>query len=509
MEDAISSCLFTVLPSVAYETLGKSILESYAWARPVIASDRGSRREFVTHGNTGLLYEPGNVNALAEAILYLIDHPKLAAEMGAKGRSFVKTNHSPEAHYESMKALYEEMVCARKSKSRENRIGQCRPRVAFIGGRGVGSKYSGIESYYEQVGSRLTQLGCDLTVYCRNYFTPDLTIYEGMRVVRFPALRLKHLETVLHTLLCTGHAIFSDFDIVHYHAQGPALFSYLPRLVGKKTVVTVQGLDWQRKKWGPFAATVLRLGEWASARLPDRTVVVSKVLRERYRDLYGVDAMYVPNGTIIRGRNRPANILQWGLQPENYILYLGRFSPEKNCHLLIEAYERIKTSTKLVLAGGSSHTDKYAAELRKNKNDNVVFLDWVSGDALNELLSNAGLFVLPSDLEGLSLALLDAMGAGVCVLTSDIPENREVVDGVGYTFKAGDVADLARMLTLLCADRETRRRSGESARERVRERYLWPGVAREMADIYHDLIGQSRPPSAAGAPEVPYKTQAA
>lgn len=484
LNQAIAASRFTVLPSHAYETLGKSILESYAWQRPVVASDLGSRRELVHPNKTGLLYDSGNVEQLTNAISQLASQPQLIARMGAAGRRLIETNHTPEKHYQQLMQVYEDMT------PRPSVFSQKKPslRVAFIGGRGVISKYSGIEAYYEEVGKELVALGCAVTIYCRSYFTPDLKIHNGMRLVRLPTIRSKHFETVLHTLLSTLHVMFSSNDIVHYHALGPALFSFLPRLTGKKTIVTVQGLDWQRKKWGRLASKILRWGEAAAVRLPNATMVVSKTLQDYYRAHYRRETVYVPNGAVVRQRSLPTHLSQWGLEPNRYALFLGRFSPEKNCHLLISAFEKLNTAYKLVLAGGSSHTDTYAAELQRHESQTITLLNWVSGDALNELLTNAALFVLPSDLEGLSLALLDAMGAGLCVLTSDIPENREVVDGAGFTFRAGDVDDLARTLALLLSDPEIRAAAGRSAQRLIQQRYLWPQIARQIAEVYEGVL---------------------
>ncbi|HXY13991.1 MAG TPA: glycosyltransferase family 4 protein [Terriglobales bacterium] len=486
----IASSRFTVLPSRAYETLGKSILESFAQARTVIASDLGSRRELVHDYVTGLLFQTGNIEQLAGAISYLTERPELAVQMGLAGRQFVQSYHSPQKHYEELVGLYERLVV--EGHSRQGPASKSKPvRVAFIGGRGLMSKYSGIETYYEEVGRRLAEMGFEVTVYSRTFFTPRVQEYKGMRVVRLPTVRSKHLETLIHTFLSTIHVMFTDCDIVHYHALGPALFSALPRLVGKKSVVTVQGLDWQRKKWGRLASVTLKLGEVASARLPGMTIVVSKELQNHYRMRHGVNANYIPNGAVMRNRSDVATILQWGLKPDDYILFLGRFSPEKNCDLLIAAYEKAGISLKLVLAGGSSHTDSYETQLRRCASDNIMLLDWVSGAQLTELLTNAALFVLPSDLEGLSLALLDAMGAGVCVLASDIPENREVVEDAGFTFRTGDVDDLARMLGLLASDPEVRAAAGRAGQRIVEERYLWSRVAQEMCRCYEKLSGRS------------------
>jgi len=493
LENAIADSSFTVLPSHAYETLGKTILESYAQARAVVASDLGSRRELVDEGKTGVLYRTGDVKHLVSAIKFLSDHPALAAKMGRAGREQVRLSHTPEAHYDALLKLYEGILSGNKRpQSKPSRVvASTKPalRVAFIGGRGVVSKYSGIETYYEEVGSRLAETGHCVTVYCRTYFTPPGKEHNGMQVVRLPTIRSKHLETLLHTFLSTLHVLTQPCDVVHYHALGPALFSFLPRLAGKKTVVTVQGLDWLRKKWGRIASAVLRVGERAAVSLPNGTMVVSRTLEEHYRKTYRAQTYYIPNGGILRERSFPNKIFDWGLEPGKYILFLGRFSPEKGCHLLVEAYERLETDIKLVMAGASSYCDEYSRQLRSHAGERIKILDWVSGDDLDELLTNAMVFVLPSELEGLSLALLDAMGAGLCVLSSDVPENREAIETAGFTFRHGDVADLADRLGFLIANPAVREAAGHAARRRVREQYQWAEVASQVEGIYLTMMG--------------------
>jgi glycosyltransferase involved in cell wall biosynthesis len=493
LQRLIAGCSFSVFPSHAYETLGKSILESYAWGRPVIASDLGSRREFVQQGVTGLLYSDGDREQLAHSIGFLFDRPDLAAKMGAAARARVKANHDPGRHLERLLDLYHRLTSTKRALSFPAAPEHPRPRrsvrVAFIGGRGVVSKYSGIETYYEQAGHELARLGHEVTVYCRTYFTPPMSTHNGMRVRRVPTIRSKHLETVVHTLLSTAHAIASDYDVIHYHCLGPALFSFLPRLAGKKTVVTVQGLDWRRGKWGRLASRVLRWGEAAAVSSPNATMVVSRALQQHYRQQYERDTIYIPNGATLAPRRYSRQLNEWNLLPLNYVLFLGRFSPEKNCHLLINAFQNLQTSMKLVLAGGSSHSDSYAKSLLRHESDQIRFLPWVSGNNLEELLSNAALFVLPSEIEGMSLALLDAMAAGVCVLTSDIPENNEVVEGAGFTFNRGDQADLERMLDLLIKNPDLRRQSALRERERIRSEYLWPEIARSIEGAYYDVLG--------------------
>jgi glycosyltransferase involved in cell wall biosynthesis len=514
----IAQSRFTVLPSHAYETLGKTILESFALGRAVVASDTGSRRELILPYETGLLYRCGSVKDLARSIKELAADRPLTEAMGQAGWDVIRQYHTPEGHYEKLVSIYENLA-ARKPKpqtAKVKRVGSGfaaiaasprKLRIAFIGGRGVISKYSGIETYYEEVGRRLADMGHEVTVYCRNHFTPALAEHNGMRLVRLPTIRSKHLETLVHTLLSTVHALTQRYDVVHYHALGPALFSFIPRLRGVRTTVTVQGLDWQRKKWGRVASWVLRMGERASARLPNGTMVVSRTLQDRYRETHGMETFYVPNGGILRERREPRKILEWGLERGRYILFLGRFSPEKNCHLLVEAFERLDSDVKLVMAGASSYCDDYSRELRTHASERIRMLDWVSGETLDELLTNAMIFVLPSDLEGLSLALLDAMGAGLCVLASDIPENREVVEGAGFTFERGNAADMAERLQFLIANSAVRESAGRMAKTRVEEQYQWAQIAEEIERAYCELLGlekmKARTPKKGSAREGP------
>ena len=188
---------------------------------------------------------------------------------------------------------------------------------------------------------------------------------------------------------------------------------------------------------------------------------------------------------------RNANeIYKWGLRPGEYVLFLGRFSPEKNCHPLIEAFGRLDTEVALVLAGGAQPSSLYAQTLRREAGRNVHFIDYVSGVAFEELLTNARLLVLPSDMEGLSLALLEAMGAGVCVLASDIPENREVVEDAGFLFRPSDARDLESMMRYLIADHDARQSAARRGKQRIREKYQWDQITRQIEQLYLEVMGQ-------------------
>jgi glycosyltransferase involved in cell wall biosynthesis len=496
LQKLIAGCSFSVFPSHAYETLGKPILESYAWGRPVVASDLGSRPNLVEHGVTGLLYPDGDREHFAQAMEFLLDRPDLIEKMGAAARKRAKTNHDPDQHLERLLGHYRRLTGTRKLLSFPAFPAPPEPprrrqgvRVALIGGRGAGSGSNGMEAYCERAGHELSRLGHEITVYCHTSVAPQVSTHKGMRVRCLPTLRSRHLDAFVHTLLSTAHAMVSDCDVVHYHGPIPTLISVLPRLAGKKSVVTVQDLDRQSGKRGAIASRLLRAAEAAALGAPNATLVDSRRLQQYYRERYNRDTVYVPLGPASGPRRLPRQLREWDLLPDNYILFLGGVAPEKNCRLLVEAFENLHTDMKLVLAGGFDPADSFVASLRRRQGDRIRFLPWNSGENLEQLLSHAAVFVLRSDLGGLSLALLEAMATGVCVLSSDTRETLELGAVAGFTFKQGNPADLKRVLDLLVHNPDLRRRAAVRQWERIQSGYLWPAVARSIAAAYYNVLG--------------------
>ena len=364
-------------------------------------------------------------------------------------------------------------------------------RVAMIGSRGVPASYSGVERYVEEVGSHLVARGAAVSVYCHARYVSARGTHRGMALRFVPAVRSRHLETLSHTILATLDTLLRDDEIVHYHALGPSTLAWLPRLAGRRVVATVQGLDWQRAKWGRVARWYLKLGEWATAHFPHRTIVVSRALAGYYRGRYGRPPVYIPNGFHKPVSRPPRLIKDLGLERDGYLLFVGRLVPEKECHTLIRAYRRTGTDLPLVMAGAASYEDAYMQRLQDEARGlaGVRFVGFVTGELLDELYSNAYVVVHPSQMEGLSVALLEALSHGNCVLVSDVPENREVVEDAGYTFRVTDEADLAERLRRLLdhpAEVEAMR-----ARARVFAGRLldWEAVAVETERLYAELVG--------------------
>jgi glycosyltransferase involved in cell wall biosynthesis len=368
-----------------------------------------------------------------------------------------------------------------------------RLKVAFIGARGVGSTYSGIESYYEEVGSRLAARGHEVTAYCRTHFTPDVSEFRGIRVKRLPSLRTKHLETLSHSVLSTLHALPRDYDVIQYHAIGSSPLAVLPRLLGRRTVVSVRGLDHQRGKWGTVARTDLRFGEWASVRRPSATIVVSETLGRHYQERHGREAAVIPNA-IVKATHEPADrIRKLGLSGDDFVLFAGRVSPEKGVHTLLEAMRPLPRDKKLVIAGGTSYSDDYIERVKRLAWDEVMFLGQVDRATMSELYSNCYAFVLPSVMEGLSIALLEALSYGTCIITTDIPENVEVVGSAGLCFPPSDVEALRNILARVLADPGLVRQYRKRAAERAASLPDWDEVARRTEAFYLELLKGPRP----------------
>jgi glycosyltransferase involved in cell wall biosynthesis len=362
-------------------------------------------------------------------------------------------------------------------------------RIAFIGGRGVGSAYSGIETYYEEVGARLVSYGHEVLAYCRRHATPAGIDFRGVTPIFRPCVRTKHGETFSHTLVSTLDVLFRRADVVQFHALGPALFSALPRLGRAKTVASIRGLDWQREKWGRVATGFLQFCEAQSYRLPDAVAVVSKTLQQHYRDAYGVETTFIPNGVQVAPVPAVEEIRRLGLAGKDYFLFMGRLSPEKGLEALLEAHRPLAGRASLVIAGGDSYTDAFQKRLRAAAGPGVIFPGRVGGRLRDELYAHSLAFVLPSTIEGLSVALLEAMGAGACPITSDIPNNRELAEGVGWCVPVGNVDALrAALVRVLDAPDEAAAR-GQRARALVQAEYTWDQVARRTEAFYYSLVG--------------------
>lgn len=372
-------------------------------------------------------------------------------------------------------------------------------KIAMIGHKRIPSREGGVEIVVEELSVRMAAKQNDVTVYNRKgrhvagkqfESGKKLKEYKGVRIITVPTPNSSKLNAIVYSAIATLQAVFKGYDIIHFHAEGPAAMCFLPKLFKIRTVVTIHGLDWARSKWGGFATKFLLFGERNAAKYADEVIVLSKAVKQYFIDTYNRETTYIPNG-ISKPEIKEASVInkKYGLAKDGYILYLGRIVPEKGIHYLIEAYSKLNTEMPLVIAGGASHTDDYFNELKNaaKNNGKIIFTDFVQGRVLEELYSNAYIYVLPSDLEGMPLSLLEAMSYGNCCVTSDIPECTEVYGDKAVSFERGNTEDLKNKLQTLCDNPELTNRYKASASDYICSKYNWNDITAQTLSIYGDI----------------------
>ena len=369
-------------------------------------------------------------------------------------------------------------------------------KIAMFGHKRVPSREGGVEIVVEELSTRMAALGHDVTCYNRGghhvggaqFDAHTSAIYKGVRLRTVPTLDKKGLAAVSSSFFAALRSAFSTADVVHIHAEGPAFLCWLPKLFGKRVIVTVHGLDWQREKWkNGFGAKYIHAGERMAVRFADEIIVLSRNVQQYFAHTCQRETVWIPNG-ITKPQIRPADLIsaQYGLKKDDYLLFLGRLVPEKGVHHLIRAFRNLSTDKKLVIAGGGSDTNDYVRQLKALAagDPRILFTGFVQGQVLEELYSNAYLYTLPSDVEGMPLSLLEAMSYGNCCLVSDIPECAEVVETQAVLFRAGSVSDLQRRLQTLCDDASATAHYRENAREFICAKYSWDHVAEQTLALY-------------------------
>lgn len=377
-------------------------------------------------------------------------------------------------------------------------------RIAMLGLKGLPATWGGVERHVEEMGRRLAERGHEVTVFCRtNYVQEQRDDYLGMKLVHLPTVDQKHLDAIVHSLRVSAACVGRGYDVVHYHGVGPGLASPIARVAGRHTgvVLTVHGLDADRAKWGRVARTVLQTATWMSAHVPDATVTVSRGLAEHYRETYGTEAVYIPNGVdaLPRLPAEPGGYLErLGLEPGSYALSVGRLVPEKAPDLLVRAFAAVPgEEARLVLAGGSSHTDGYVAEVEAlaAADPRVLMPGFVHGADLQELYSNAAVFVIPSLLEGLPLTLLEAASYALPILASSIGPHVEVLqaDQPGARLvPPGDVAALSDGLRRALRGDAEEVEGARALHARVIAEYDWEAAVDATEELYARVCGRGR-----------------
>ena len=374
-------------------------------------------------------------------------------------------------------------------------------KVAMIGHKVVPSRRGGIENVLTSMCPLLAESGVDVTCYNRssdsveNEYIGTVTDkkYRNVTLKTAWTLNARGLSAMIASFTAAISATFSRYDILHFHAEGPCAAMWIPKMFGKRCVATVHGLDWQREKWGnSFASKYIKFGERVMVKCADEIIVLSESAKDYFKETYNRETVLIHNGIEKPIKKEADKITElYALSKGEYICMVSRLTAEKGVHYLIDAYNRVKTDKKLVIAGDTSDTDEYVKLLKEKaaSNPNIIFTGFISGDVLKEIYSNAYLVTLPSDIEGMSLSLLEALAYGNAVLCSDIPENTLVTEDKAMHFKKSDTEDLADKLQMMCDDENTVNKLKNGVDEFILSKYNWNDVAAATHNLYKKVLG--------------------
>ena len=373
--------------------------------------------------------------------------------------------------------------------------------IAMLGHKRIPSREGGIEIVVEELATRMVKLGHEVTCYNRaghhvsgaQYDTRNImngilmwcNTYKGVKLKTVWTIDRKGLAAVTSSLSAAWQAIRGNYDVVHIHAEGPAAMCGLMKLGRKKVIVSVHGLDWARTKWKTLPKMYIKWGEKQAVKHADEIIVLSRGVQEYFKYTYGRETVFIPNG-VSRPVLCPADEIKklWGLEKNSYVLFLGRIVPEKGLQYLVEAWKGIKTDKRLVITGGSSDTKEFMDELKGMASEDVIFTGFQQGHVLEELYSNAYIYTLPSDLEGMPLSLLEAMSYGNCCLVSDIAECTEVIEDKGMIFARGNVDELGWSIQKLLDNPEMVEEYKEEAADFICNKYSWDDVVEKTLELY-------------------------
>lgn len=369
-------------------------------------------------------------------------------------------------------------------------------KICMLGHKRIPSREGGVEIVVEELATRMAQKGHAVVCYNRKghhvggseYDGEKLSEYRGVKLRAVPTIDKKGLAAMTSSLSASIAAAFGPYDIVHYHAEGPCAMMWIPKLFGKRCVATVHGLDWQREKWkNGFGSRYIKFGEKMAVKWADEIIVLSENARRYFESEYGRKTVYIPNGVTRPVKIEASEITRrYGLSGDDYILFLGRLVPEKGLACLIDAFKKVETDKKLVIAGAGSDTDDFVRKLKEcaAEDERIIFTGFVQGNLLKELYSNSLIYVLPSDVEGMPLSLLEAMSYGNCCIVSDIAECTDVVEDKAVVFRKGDAEDLKNKLQTLCGDERLIKKYKNTAADFICEKYNWDDIVEQTLSIY-------------------------
>ncbi len=371
-------------------------------------------------------------------------------------------------------------------------------KIAYIGQKGIPMTQGGVEAHVENLAIEMAKKGHDVFVYTRPHYTsPKLKKYQGVNLISLPSIKTKHLDAVSHTFLASIHALFQNYDLIHYHAVGPAIFSFIPRLFSKAKIIgTFHCIDRFHQKWSFGARLVLKIGEWAICKFPHLTIAVSPHIKKYCWQHYTKEALYVPNGFRIEDNFSKDILKKYNLESKKYFLAVSRIIRHKGLHYLIEAFKKLNNPEyKLVIVGDTFYNyeyQEYLIKLAKNEN-NIIFTGLQKGESLDKLFSNAFAFILPSEDEGLSITLLEALAHRLPTIVSDIEANRYFINRhLLYSFENKNIIDLKEKMQYVLDNSQKNKAIVERAYKHIQDNFSWDLIASQIDKVYSLMLDDKK-----------------
>ena len=364
-------------------------------------------------------------------------------------------------------------------------------RIAIIGTRGIPANYGGFETFAEELSARLAERGHDVTVYGRShYIDRSIKTHRGVKVRVLPGITHKYLDTPFNTLLASLDVMFRHYDVLLYCNSANAFCTLFPRLTGKRIILNVDGLEWKRAKWNPFGQAVYKVSEFLSTIIPQVIVTDAVSVQEYYQQKFGCPSFYIPYGSTVSQVESQEALQKFNVKRRQYILYVSRLEPENNAHVVIKAFEKVKTDMNLVIVGDAPYSGAYIKEIKSTKDPRIIFTGYVFGSGYHEFQSNAYAYVQATEVGGTHPALVEAMGHGNCVIANDVPEHREVVADTGVYFSTKAIDTLSAQMQTLLQNPNAVEMYRQRARERVRTHYSWDAVTTAYESLFKKVSGK-------------------
>ena len=362
-------------------------------------------------------------------------------------------------------------------------------KIAILGTRGIPANYGGFETFAEELSTHLVERGHIVIVYGRtNNVRYSQPYYKGVRIILLPTIPHKYLDTVANTFLSIWHVLFRHVDVVLICNAANSIYSFIPRLVGIKTVVNVDGLERNRQKWNWLGRKYYALSERLSLFLPNAIVTDAQSIQRYYLERYKKKSSFIPYGADDIRVETNVCLNRLGLQPDGYFLYVSRLEPENNAQLVVQAFQKVVTDKKLVVVGDAPYAKDYIEKLKSIADPRVIIPGAIYGQSYRELQSHAYCYIHATEVGGTHPALIEAMGCGSCVLYLDTEENREVAAHAAIPFEKS-TDSLASRMTSVLQNPEQRVTYQTLAVERVQTHYRWDVVTTAYEQLFKVLIG--------------------